>query len=59
MSGNLSAISTEPEPESVIITGSKMMDIEIDLSVYKGLNITFINGENNELCEQELLEGWD
>lgn len=59
MSGNLSVISTEPEPEKVVITGDKIMEVEIDLSVYKGLSITFINGENKELCEQELLEGWD
>ena len=59
MSGNLSVISTEPEPESVVITGDKIMEVEIDLSVYKGLNIMFINGENKELCEHELLEGWD
>lgn len=59
MSGNLSVISTEPEPESVVITGDKIMEVEIDLSVYKGLSITFINGEKKELCEQDLLEGWD
>lgn len=59
MSGNLSLISTESEPEKVVITGDKIMEVEIDLSVYKGLSITFINGENKELCEQELLEGWD
>lgn len=59
MTGNLSAISTQSETEIAVITGDKIMEVEIDLSVYKGLSITFINGENKELCERELMEGWD
>lgn len=59
MSGDLSAITAEPEQQEVVVSGTKMMDVEIDLSVYKGLNITFINGKVAELCEGELLEGWD
>lgn len=59
MSGDLSAISPEPKTENIVITGTKLMEVEIDLSVYKGLSITFTNNEKEELCEQELLEGWD
>lgn len=32
------------EPEKVCITGNDIMEVEIDLSMYKGINITFING---------------
>lgn len=59
MKGDVSAIANESQQESIVITGDKIMEVEIDLSVYKGLSITFINGETKELCEQELLEGWD
>lgn len=59
MNGDFSAISTEPESQTVVITGDKIMEIEIDLSVYKGLSITFINGDTKELCDKDLLEGWD
>ena len=59
MSGDLSAIAPEPETENIVISGTKLMEVEIDLSVYKGLSITFINNEKEELCEHELLEGWD
>lgn len=59
MSGDFSSISSEPEKQDIVISGTEIMDIEIDLSVYKGLSITFTNGESKELCEQELLEGWD
>lgn len=59
MKGDLSSISSEPEQQDIVITGTKTMDIEIDLSVYKGLSITFTNCESKELCEQELMEGWD
>lgn len=32
------------EPEKIIVTGTETLDIEIDLSKYCGLNITFISG---------------
>ena len=59
MKGDLTSISSEPEKQDIVISGNEIMNIEIDLSVYKCLSITFTNGESKELCEHELLEGWD
>lgn len=35
------------EPEQVCVTGSDVMEVEIDLTQYRGLNITFINGDDD------------
>lgn len=40
--GNFSDFTLEPE--QVCVTGNEIMEVEIDLTKYKGLNITFING---------------
>lgn len=36
------------EPEKVCVTGSDVMEVEIDLTQYRGLNITFINGGDED-----------
>ena len=36
------------EPEQVCVTGNEVMEVEIDLSKYKGLNITFVNGGDDD-----------
>lgn len=36
------------EPEQVCVTGYDVMEVEIDLSQYRGLNITFINGGDKD-----------
>lgn len=41
------------------VTGTKILDVEIDLTVYKGLNLTFTNGSSKEKFDDSLLEGWD
>ena len=44
--GNFSDFTLEPE--QVCVTGNEVMEVEIDLSKYRGLNITFINGGDND-----------
>lgn len=44
--GNFSYFTLEPE--QVCVTGNEVMEVEIDLSQYKGLNITFINGGDDD-----------
>lgn len=41
------------------VTGSKILDITIDLTVYKGINLIFTNGETKKEFDESLLEGWE
>lgn len=36
------------KPEKIIVTGTKTLEVEIDLSKYRGLNITFVTGGESD-----------
>ena len=44
--GDMSPI--KEEPEKIIVTGTETMEVEIDLSKYHGLNITFVSGGESD-----------
>ena len=37
-------VPQEPTQNNIIITGKDMMEIEVDLSRYKGISLTFVSG---------------
>lgn len=53
-------IKNEDKQEQFVITGTEILDVEIDLTKYKGINIIFKNGEEEkEEFDDSLLEGWE
>ena len=44
--GNMSSI--QEEPEKIFVTGNETMEVEIDLSKYSALNITFVTGGDSD-----------
>lgn len=38
------SVPDEPVQNTIEITGTETMDVEVDLSKYKGINLTFTNG---------------
>jgi len=38
----------QEEPEKIFVTGNETLEVEIDLSKYCGLNITFVNGGDSD-----------
>lgn len=53
-------IKNEDKQNQFVITGTEILDVEIDLTKYKGINIIFNNDEDKkEEFDDSLLEGWD
>lgn len=44
--GDMSSI--KEEPEKIFVTGTETLEVEIDLSKYRGLNITFVTGGESD-----------
>lgn len=38
----------QEEPEKIFVTGTETLEVEIDLSKYRGLNITFVTGGESD-----------
>ena len=40
------------------VTGTEILEVEIDLTKYKGIELIFVT-DNKEKFDESLLEGWD
>lgn len=47
------------EEQKVVVTGTKILEVEVDLTVYKGITLVFTNGDKKSEFDDSLLEGWD